>query len=68
MDEIRFGFRKRSSQRSIRGELDDYLKKLSDAGGNSVRIWLFTEGTIIPMFNASGYVVVQMQPIRSYEI
>ena len=38
-------------------ELDDYLKKLSDAGGNSVRIWLFTEGTSIPMFNASGYVV-----------
>ena len=38
-------------------ELEDYLNKLSEAGGNSVRIWLFTEGTSIPLFNESGYVV-----------
>jgi mannan endo-1,4-beta-mannosidase len=36
---------------------DFYLNQLSEAGGNSIRIWLFTEGKSIPMFNESGYVV-----------
>ena len=37
--------------------LQSYLKNISDAGGNSARIWLFVEGDSIPEWDASGHVV-----------
>jgi len=37
--------------------LQTYLSRLSAAGGNCMRIWLFTEGAAIPKFDAFGNVV-----------
>lgn len=34
--------------------LQDFVSEISAAGGNSVRIWLFTEGDSIPSFSSSG--------------
>jgi mannan endo-1,4-beta-mannosidase len=33
---------------SKRCDLQKYIKDTADAGGNSIRIWLFTEGQSIP--------------------
>ena len=37
-------------------ELQSYVSRLSAAGGNCMRIWLFTEGASIPNFDAHGKV------------
>lgn len=41
---------------SKRCDLQKYIKATADAGGNSIRIWLFVEGQSIPQFSNSGYV------------
>jgi len=41
---------------SRRCDLQDYIKKISEAGGNSIRIWLFVEGHAIPQWSEDGYV------------
>ena len=38
----------------IRCGLNDYIKNVSQAGGNSVRIWIFVEGSNIPAFDSNG--------------
>ena len=37
--------------------LQEYIKNVSVAGGNSIRIWLFVEGQSVPQFDGSGMVV-----------
>ena len=36
--------------------LQDYLRNVSSAGGNSIRIWIFIEGQSIPAFDNQGRV------------
>lgn len=36
--------------------LDEYLRNISKAGGNTIRFWLFVEGTTIPTFLPDGTV------------
>ena len=38
-------------------KLRSYVRNVSKAGGNSLRVWLFVEGTAIPAFDESGNVV-----------
>ena len=38
-------------------QLQAFLKNVSNAGGNCIRIWLFVEGASIPEFDSSGAVV-----------
>jgi hypothetical protein len=38
-------------------ELRDYVKNVTDAGGNAMRIFLFVEGDKIPQFDATGHVM-----------
>jgi mannan endo-1,4-beta-mannosidase len=37
-------------------DLQSYVKNVSAAGGNSLRMWLFVEGDSIPMFDPTGHV------------
>ena len=41
---------------SERCGLQDYINAVSDAGGNSIRMWVFVEGESIPAFDDDGYV------------
>ena len=41
----------------IHCELQQYIHNVSKAGGNSIRIWLFVEGTNIPAFDTSGHCI-----------
>lgn len=38
-------------------ELKGFLDVVANAGGNSMRIWLFTEGDCIPAFDDAGFVI-----------
>lgn len=37
-------------------QLEDYLRRISAAGGNSIRIWLHCAGESTPRFDGAGYV------------
>lgn len=37
--------------------LDQWMKEIGDAGGNSVRIWVHVEGYSTPNFDADGYTI-----------
>ena len=54
-------------------QLQDYVTSISGAGGNSIRVWLYTEGDSLPSFSSSGLttplsdkVVFDLQNYLSY--
>ena len=48
-----FGGDRASNTQSL---LEQELKRISDAGGNSVRMWVFCEAKYLPIFNSDGTV------------
>ena len=40
-----------------RNKMNEWLKGISDHGGNAVRIWLHTGGGLSPKFDKNNYVV-----------
>lgn len=40
----------------LRCELEEYIRNISDSGGNVVRMWLFVEGQSAPLFDTAGFV------------
>jgi hypothetical protein len=42
---------------AVRCDLQESIKNVSAAGGNSIRMWLFVEGSAIPAFDESGMCV-----------
>jgi len=45
-----------SQSNGVHCTLVDYLRNISNSGGNSVRFWLFIDGSSIPAFNNQGHV------------
>ena len=40
-----------------RNKMNEWLKGVSDHGGNTVRIWLHCSGHLSPQFDSNGYVI-----------
>ncbi|RUS82647.1 hypothetical protein EGW08_009600 [Elysia chlorotica] len=41
----------------VKGRVEDQLRMLRDAGGNSLRLWIHIQGESSPLFDQGGYVI-----------